>query len=295
MGEIQYFTSEKIAENSWMIKNNFGDSTPAICYLIEGENYALLIDSIIGIGNLKKFCETLTKKTIKLVNTHAHSDHVGGNFHFEECYMHHRDIGFFQTVIGVKKEEVFEITKNMAPEDFREKMVLDDNFADWNPMKTYPIYDGDEFDLGDRIIEVVEVLGHTEGSIVLIDHKTRICYAGDACNSNTLLDLPTSLPVETYYGYLKHLKDHQPEFDMMYCGHEFFNAGVLDEALETVATVLDGTDAKCERIGIMGTPVLYAAEKIKDGYPRVDGKRFNMSYLPDRIKASESTKQIIKK
>ena len=81
---------------------------------------------------------------------------------------------------------------------------------------------------------------------------------------------------------------------MMYCGHEFFKAEVLDEALETVATVLDGTDAKCERIGIMGTPVLYAAEKIKDGYPRVDGKRFNMSYLPDRIKALESTKQIIK-
>ena len=189
MGELKYFTAEEIAEKSWMIRNNFGDATPAICYLVEGKNYALLIDSIIGIGNLKKFCETLTEKPIKLVNTHSHSDHVGGNFHFEECYMHHRDIGFFQTVMGLPKEQVFEITRNMAPEDFREKMVLDDNFADWKPMKTYPIYDGDEFDLGDRIIEVVEVCGHTEGSIVLIDHKTRICYAGDACNGNTLLDL----------------------------------------------------------------------------------------------------------
>lgn len=70
MQQITYFCSEEIAEKSWMIKN-VGDHTPAICYLVEGKDYALLIDSIIGIGNLKAFCETLTTKPIRLVNTHA--------------------------------------------------------------------------------------------------------------------------------------------------------------------------------------------------------------------------------
>ena len=290
---ITYFCCEEIAEKSWMIKN-IGGSTPAICYLVEGTDYALLIDSISGIGNLKAYCETLTDKPIKVVNTHAHSDHIGGNFHFDHCYLHPRDIGFFQECVGISKEKVFEFAQQMAPEELRDKMVLDDNFADWNPIKIYPVNDGDEFDLGDRKIEVVYVGGHTAGSIVLIDHKTRFCYAGDACNSNTLLEFENSLPIVSYLKNLLHLKEHQGEFDMMYCGHEVFGPEVLDEAIETVAKVVAGTDDKCERTGMMGTPVYYAAAKVEGGYPRVDGKRFNMSYVLTNVYGPEETKQVIK-
>lgn len=293
MAEITYFCSEEIAPKSWMIKN-VGGSTPAICYLVEGRDYALLIDSIIGIGNLKAFCETLTDKPIKLVNTHAHSDHVGGNFHFDHCYMHPLDVGFFQTsCVGISKEQVFEFAKNVAPEEFREKMILDDNFADWKPMKVFLVNDGDAFDLGDRKIEVVYVGGHTAGSIVLIDHKTRIAYAGDACNGNTLLEFENSLPVVSYMKNLLHLKEHQSEFDMMYGGHEVFDASILDEAIETVAKVIAGTDDKYEKTGMMGTPVFYAAAKIENGYARVDGKRFNVSYVPTNVYGPEETKQVI--
>jgi glyoxylase-like metal-dependent hydrolase (beta-lactamase superfamily II) len=288
---ITYFCSEEIAEKSWMIKN-IGGSTPAICYLVEGSDYALLIDSIIGIGNLKAYCETLTDKPIKVVNTHAHSDHIGGNFHFDHCFLHHRDIGFFQECVGIKKEQVFEMAKSMALEDFREQMVLDDNFADWNPIKIFPVYDGDEFDLGDRKIEVVEVGGHTAGSIVLIDHKTRICYCGDACNSNTLLEFENSLPIITYLRNLLHLKEHQSEFDIMYGGHEVMEPSIVDEAIESVARVVAGTDDKCERMGMMGTPVYYAAAKKPDQYERVDGKRFNMSYVPSRVLVADETKHV---
>ena len=288
---ITYFCSEEIAEKSWMIKN-IGGSTPAICYLVEGKDYALLIDSIIGIGNLKAYCETLTTKPVRVVNTHAHSDHVGGNFHFDHCFLHHRDIAFFYNCVGLKKENVFEYAQNMAPEEFRDQMVLDDNFADWDPIKIFPLYDGDEFDLGDRIIEVVEVGGHTAGSIALIDHKTRICYSGDCCNGNTLLEFSNSLPVVTYLKNLLHLKEHQSEFDKMYGGHEIFDASILDEALETVAKVVAGTDDKYEVTGMMGTPVFYAAAKKKGEYARADGKRFNMSYVPSQVYGPTETKQV---
>lgn len=181
----------------------------------------------------------------------------------------------------------------MAPEEYREKMIPDDNFADWKPMKVFPVNDGDIFDLGDRRIEVVYVGGHTAGSIVLIDHKTRIAYAGDACNGNTLLEFENSLPVVSYMKNLLHLKEHQSEFDMMYGGHEIFDASILDEAIETVAKVIAGTDDKYEKTGMMGTPVFYAAAKIENGYARVDGKRFNMSYVPSNIYGPEETKQVI--
>lgn len=153
------------------------------------------------------------------------------------------------------------MAKQTALPEYRDLIEPDDNFADWNPMKIYPLYDGDVFDLGDRRIEVVEVGGHTPGSIVLIDHKTRIAYTGDACNGNTLLEFPDCLPVITYMKNLLHLKEHQQEFDMMYGGHEIFDASLVDEAIETVARVVAGTNDRCERTGMMGRTVYYAAEK----------------------------------
>ncbi len=291
---MEFYKAELIADKSWMIKMALMEPSYALCYLVEGDSYALLIDSILGFGNLKTFCETLTDKPIIVANTHSHSDHIGGNFFFDSCYISHRDIASFQENLIYTKEQVVEIAKQMAPEEFREHIKADENFADWKPMKVYPLYDGDEFDLGDRRIEVIEVGGHTAGSVVFIDHKTRIAYAGDACNGNTLLELPGSLPVITYLRALLHLKEHQGEFDTMYCGHEILPPSIIDEAIETVSRVVAGTDDRCERPGIMGGTVLYAAEKVKDGYARVDGKHFNMSYNPETVLGPEQTKQVIK-
>ena len=292
--KIPYFKAEEIAEKSWMITNAFVESSCARCYLAEGRDYALLIDSIIGLGNLKAFCETLTDKPVLVANTHSHSDHVGGNFHFDHCYMPVRDIASFQDCIGVKKEQLFEMAKQTALPEYRDRIENDGNFADWNPLKIFPLYDGDVFDPGDREIEVVEVGGHTAGSIVLIDHKTRIAYTGDACNGNTLLEFDNSLPVIDYMRSLLHLKEHQGEFDRMYGGHEICDPSLVDEAIETVARVVAGTDDRCERKGMLGGTVFYAAEKVKDGYERVDGKHFNMSYIPSRVTVPENRKQIIR-
>ncbi len=291
---IPYYSAELIAEKSWMIRNSFTAHSEALCYLVEGKDYALLIDSILGMGNLKTFCGTLTEKPVLLVNTHAHSDHFGGNFFFESCYMPHRDIGSFQDSLGVRKQQLVDMARESALAEYRDRIEPDDNFADWVPMKVYPLYDGDVFDLGDRKIRAVEVGGHTAGSMVLIDPLTRIAYSGDACNGNTLLEFPDSLPMISYLRALLHLKEHQHQFDQMYGGHEIFDTSILDEAIETVSRVIAGTDDHVETVGMMGYPVCYAARKVQDGYERADGKHFNMSYLPDRILGPENSSQTIR-
>ena len=293
--KIPFFKAEKIADKSWQISQAFIKPSPAFyCYLVEGQDYALLIDSLLGFGILKDFCKTLIKKPIKLVNTHAHWDHISGNIHFDSCYIHHREIPLLQEAVGYKKEQFFAIAKQMALPEYAELLTPDKNFADAKPMKVFPLYDGDVFDLGDRQIEVLKVAGHTPGSIVLIDPKTRLAYAGDACNSNTLLEFPHSLPVASYMKGLLKLQKRKGDFDKLYCGHEVQDFSIIDEGIETVARVIAGTDDRYEAIGMLGKPVLYAAKKVKDGYERADGKKFNMSYDPARAFLEEPKNQIIK-
>ncbi|MBR4224409.1 MAG: hypothetical protein IKR73_06330 [Oscillospiraceae bacterium] len=71
---VPYFKNEKIADRSYMISNAFTPSTPALCYLITGDDYALLIDTIMGWGDLKAYCESITDKPIRVINIHAHFD-----------------------------------------------------------------------------------------------------------------------------------------------------------------------------------------------------------------------------
>ena len=294
MGKVPYFAAEVIAEKTWMITNAFTERTPAIAYLVEGEDYALVIDTMMGWGNLKAFCETLTEKPLKLACTHAHPDHTGGNFHFDSCYIGARDVGPFSASIRKSAAEVMEQAKGAALPEYKEMIEADDNFVDEHPILVYPVWDGDVFDLGGgHEIEVVEVGGHTTGTIVLIDHKTRIAFSGDACNGNTLLDLPNCLPVEHYLKALLHLKAHQEEFDMMYGGHQIFDNTIVDEGIETVARVIAGSDDHCEGINMFGLPNVRAAKTV--GFERVDGKRFNMAYKPDQIMGCDPAKQIIKK
>ena len=209
MASIKFFEAEEIALKSWKIRDVFVDeSDPYYCYLVQGKDYALLIDTMMGFGNLHEFCKTLTDKPIKLVNTHAHWDHIGGNFNFEEFYIHHREITLFQESLAYTKQQVVDAALRMARDEYKE-LFMPEYIEAPKPMKLFPVYDGDIFDLGDKQLEVVEVGGHSAGSIALIDKQTRIAYAGDVCNSNTLLELPTSLPVEAYLKSLLHLKEHQ--------------------------------------------------------------------------------------
>ena len=165
MSMVPYFKAKEIAHHAWQIEYNFTDREHVYCYLVEGSEAALVIDTMYGYGNLKAFCETLTNKPLRLVNTHFHFDHTPGNFDFDRCYMHHADIAAFYDSRVSTPEQMLERAREEAKPEYREDMEVSD-FCKARDMKVYPLYDGDLLNLGDRCIEVVDVGGHSPGHCV---------------------------------------------------------------------------------------------------------------------------------
>ena len=78
-----YFRSKLIAPGTWQVLSD-GDYS----YLLEGDDEALLIDSGYGAGDIRAYCQTLTKKPLsKIANTHDHFDHTANNSYFDLAYM----------------------------------------------------------------------------------------------------------------------------------------------------------------------------------------------------------------
>jgi glyoxylase-like metal-dependent hydrolase (beta-lactamase superfamily II) len=273
--DSKFFGTQEIAPHTTAIIG-LGNE---LCYLLEGKTRALLIDALIGVGNLRAFCRELTDLPITVVNTHGHVDHIGGIFDFDECYIHPNDI----PLIYETEELRVGYVKNGIKNSGKKIVLLENDFTVIKPMKTFPIYDGFVFDLGERNIEVITVPGHTMGTVVLLDRSNRIVFSGDACNANTLLFLPHSTSIEEYRESLLRFKKFQPYFDVMWGGHSLYAVPnvIIDEAIELCDEIVAGTD---DAFGSehLGRPCFYGKKKDAN-FKRLDGKIANIAYSKDKI------------
>lgn len=157
-------------------------------YLIEGTDKAMLIDTGTKCEKLDEVVRTITKKPLYVVLTHAHGDHAGNIGFFKEIYMHPADT----VLLNKSYKGVIHFVK-----------------------------DGDEFDLGGKIIEVSHMPAHTPGSIVLLDKKAGSCYSGDAFGSGQVwLQLRPFATMKTYINSCKKMEKLMAEgITKIYCGH----------------------------------------------------------------------------
>lgn len=112
-------------------------------FLLIGDEKALLIDSGMQTKNAKELAMEFTDKPIELLNTHADLDHIASNQEFEWTYMH--------------PNELMQYTG-----------------------KIKPVWDQDQLDLGNRLLQIIHIPGHTPGAIAVLDIKKRILFSGDS-------------------------------------------------------------------------------------------------------------------
>ena len=217
------YTATKVADRVWAIVESA--ATPVNIYLVEGKDSALLIDTGYGYGDLKAYVKTLTKLPMIVVNTHGHGDHNGNNSQFSNIYAHSADFNMLNASFNREKRK-----KAVAPGE----VVA--------PPTLMPVKEGYIFNLGDRKLEVIEVPGHTRGSICLLDTKNRILFAGDNTNTLVWLFLKDCTPLEVYLKSLQKVAKRSNEFDTVMPGHnEPLPKAFINDQIICVKNILAGT------------------------------------------------------
>lgn len=198
--EKSYFKISKIDENTY----NIFDPASVFCTLIIGKEKAILFDTCNGLDDLRSTVELITSLPITVFNSHGHIDHVGGNYQFDEVYIHQSEIPIAKNHLSIemKVKQIENLKKQKIPPKFEEYYKFPEKFSEEEYLnreettKYIPIDEGTILRLGERELEVVCISGHTPGGISLLDKHTKTLFSGDAISPFIWLHLDESTSVK---------------------------------------------------------------------------------------------------
>lgn len=73
-----WFTVEKFDSDTFAI-SEYKHWEETHCYLLRGNRKAILIDTGLGVANIKKITDSLTTLPVMVITTHVHWDYIGGH------------------------------------------------------------------------------------------------------------------------------------------------------------------------------------------------------------------------
>lgn len=82
-----WFTVENIDHDIYVI-SEYHHWEETHCYLLCGNEQAVLIDTGLGVANIKKIIDSLTSLPVTVVTTHVHWDHIGGHKYYKHIGVH---------------------------------------------------------------------------------------------------------------------------------------------------------------------------------------------------------------
>lgn len=133
-----------------------------------GKDRVILFDTGFGNYSITEKIRKYSDLPIEVAITHGHMDHLGGLKEFDWCYIHEKDVP-------------------LLPEGYKYRLIKE----------------GDIFSIADFNFEVIEIPGHTEGSIVFLDKKKKIMIGGDSIQPGPIFMFGD---VKKFYDYIQSMK-----------------------------------------------------------------------------------------
>jgi glyoxylase-like metal-dependent hydrolase (beta-lactamase superfamily II) len=191
-----------------------------ISYLLMGSKRALLFDTGLGIGDMRKIVTQLTSLPVTVLNSHTHFDHIGDNWQFPDIIG--LDTPFtHQNEAGATHEQLLDV---VIPERFCGSPppgFKAENHSIPAFKISHFVKDGDVIDLGDRQLEVMQTPGHTPDALCLLDRKNKLLFTGDTFYAGAIFLYVPETSVADYQRSVEKLVKLVPQIDLVLPSHNF--------------------------------------------------------------------------
>lgn len=209
-----------------------GHSEEVTCYLITGIERVILVDTGMGVGNIKTIVNQYTDLPIQVVNTHSHWDHIGGNHLFEEIAIHEAEAEKIKQEVANKFLRI-----QMRKENLSRPLPAFFSLENYHIPSSNPtrlLKDGDSLNLGNYKLEVLHLPGHSPGSICLWNNEWGQLFTGDVIYSGPLYAHLHGSNLPQYIRSIKRLNQILDSVEILFPAHNQtpLDRSFLEEVIE---------------------------------------------------------------
>lgn len=176
MAEQDWFEVQRFPHDITMIREPH-HAEDVKSYLVEGGRDVAVLDTGMGVGDFARLVANLSARRPRVLQTHAHWDHIGASWRFDEVHVHPAEADGLRSGYPADrfagKFSGESVDRTRLPADFDATAgILGREPTGW-------LEHGDRIDLGGRELEVFHTPGHSPGGVTFLDRQGRALFPGD--------------------------------------------------------------------------------------------------------------------